>query len=133
MINHHFLKIRLRSWAVGPSWEPILSVLRADEDGVPTLLDGTYLTKVGVICVLKWLHTTDYLFPHLAHFPRSHSQVTFIHSHVPTLAFLARMALTKHITNITLTGWSCPDLPRAWREFIGREREGSDSVIHWVE
>lgn len=131
-MNHCFSNIEivgLRSWAVGPSWETILSVLRADDDGVPTLLDGTYLTKVGVFrfphrLILPKIHSLT---------PYTHSQVTFIHSHVPTLAFLARMALTKHIANITLTGWSRPDLPRAWREFIGREREGSDSVIHWVE
>jgi hypothetical protein len=61
-------------------------------------------------------------------------QITFRHTHVPTLAFLARMALANGITSILLAGWNTgSDVPPSWRSFVEREREANDPIITWLD
>lgn len=51
---------------------------------------------------------------------------------MPTLAFLARMALAPNIKRVVLTGWNTGDeVPKSWLAFIAKEREAEDPIIVW--
>ncbi|KDQ08056.1 hypothetical protein BOTBODRAFT_59601 [Botryobasidium botryosum FD-172 SS1] len=96
----------IKGWATSENWQVILSVVKEENEiALPTLIDGTSLEKV-----------------------------TFQHKHVPTLAFLARMALAPNVKHVELSGWNrSAELPVEWRDFVKKEREEGDPNISWMD
>ncbi|KAG8850397.1 hypothetical protein FRB96_000461 [Tulasnella sp. 330] len=99
------LPMYFKTWCQTDMWQQVLTALKSEATAKPmaTFFDDTHLNTL-----------------------------TFVGSHVPTLAFLARISCAPRVKNINLVGWNQPGINEEWLAFVKEDRLVADPMCNWV-
>ncbi|KAG9002561.1 hypothetical protein FRB94_005815 [Tulasnella sp. JGI-2019a] len=94
-----------KAWCQTDLWRQVLLALKSEASAKPmaTFFDDTHLKTL-----------------------------TFVGSHIPTLAFLARISCAPRVKNINLVGWNQPGIDEDWSNFVKEGRSMRDPMCNWV-
>lgn len=118
-----------KTWCRTTEWQVVLEALKAEASEKPmaTFFDDTHLETVSWSDPRQLSILQLYLNASVAPL-----QLTFVGSHVPTLAFLARISRAPRVKNINLVGWNQCGMKEEWVTFVKEDRLLVDAMCNWV-